>query len=282
MPTTLIDKNNIMNIAFFMAMREMKLIKSTELIEKEDLPFFIHSIINSFQYLFSSYKNIIICEEGKNSTSWRKSIYPDYKANRNEYKSTLNYEHFKNIMNIVNEIFKYLPCKVLSVENTEADDLIYALSEKYGDVLIISTDKDLIQIINKNEKAKLFNPIKKTFANKNEYIIEEKAIIGDKSDNIAGIAGIGEKTFLKMLEDKDFFNKKMANGNRNIYEMFKKIIDLSQCPYIERIKEEEEKINFNTFDSDSIQEFFMRFKLKDLMLRWPTIKSKIEVKILEE
>ncbi len=273
---TLIDKSNIMYISFFMSLREMKEIKGTDLIEKGDYPFFIHSIINTFQSYFSKYKKIILCEEGYNSTSWRKSIYPEYKSNREDFKSSPNYEHFRNIMKATNEFFTYMPCKIIKIENTEADDVIYALTEKYKNVLIISGDGDLVQILNKVPEAQLYHPIKKKFIEKNKYIIEEKAIVGDKSDNIPGIPGIGEKTFLKMIEDKEFFNKKMMNGNKEIYERFLKIVDLSKCPYIEKIKEEEEKIKFNKFDSDAIQLYFIANRLNDLLSRWPTIKSKID------
>lgn len=276
---TLIDKSNLLFINFFMAQRELLELKNKENIEKEDYPFILHTILNSLQYLFANNDNIIFCDEGKNSTKWRKEIYPDYKANRAEFKASLSYEHFNNIKPIVEEVLQYFPCKIVSVENTEGDDVIFALAEKYRDVKIISTDKDLIQIINIIEEASLFNPIKKKFAEKNLYIIEEKAIIGDKGDNIPGIPGIGEKTFQRMLTDTEFYNKKMANGNREIYERFLKIIDLSQCPFIQNIKNYEETISFNTFDSDSILDFFMRNKLTDLMLRWPSIKSKIDNKL---
>lgn len=276
---TLIDKSNLLFINYFMAQRELIDLKNKENIEKEDYPFVIHTILNSLQYLFTNNDNIIFCDEGKNSTKWRKEIFPDYKANRAEFKASLSYEHFNNIKPIIEEVFKYLPCKVISVENTEGDDVIFALAEKYRNVKIISTDKDLIQIINLIDEATLFNPIKKKFVEKNLYIMEEKAMIGDKGDNIPGIPGIGEKTFLKMINDAEFYNKKMANGNREIYERFLKIIDLSQCPFIQNIKDYEETIPFNTFDSDSIMNFFMKNRLTDLLLRWPSIKTKIDSKL---
>lgn len=279
---TLIDKSNILYISFFMSLREMKEIKGSDEIERSDYPFFVHSLINTFQSYFIKYKNIYLCEEGLNSTEWRRSIFPDYKANRSDFKASLNYEHFRNIIKMTNEFFTYMPCKIVNVENAEADDVIYALSEKYKKVLIISSDKDLAQIPNKFPEVELFNPIKKKFVTPHEFIIEEKAIIGDKSDNIPGIPGIGEKTFFRMLEDEEFFNKKMMNGNREIYERFLKIVDLSKCPFIEKIKEKEEEIPFNKFDSESIQVYLMKNKLVDLLARWPSIEGKIYTKLTEE
>jgi len=117
-----------------------------------------HMILNILRYykmkFGEKYGNLIICCD--NNHYWRKDVFPYYKANRKKTrdKSALDWHMiFESLNKIRDEIDVYLPYRVINVNNSEADDLIGVISKiekKNGPVLIISNDKDFIQLIDKN------------------------------------------------------------------------------------------------------------------------------------
>lgn len=140
----------------------------------------------------------------------RLKLYPEYKGHR---KSSLE-EHeaklFKEILATFVNICKYSGCIILEGSGYEADDYIACITQmlklRYN-VTISSTDKDLYQLIEKF--VTIFDPLKNimvtndNFENimemKQEYFIDYKCMVGDISDNIKGIDGIGDKTAKKLI-----------------------------------------------------------------------------------
>ncbi len=286
----LVDFMNSVFISFNQARRlihEKKIEKGEEpVFSREDIPFFYHVLFKKFNNYFSTYGKIYVCMEGYNSLEWRRSIFPDYKRNRDKSKSEDEYKIIKETFPVIEEIMKLYPTKIIKVNEAEADDAIFVLSEKYKDenVIIISTDNDLSQIINRFDNVKLYNPIKMKYVEKQPHILLEKAIVGDTSDNIPGLNRIGEKTFQKMMEDKKLFNEKMKNGNKEIVETFLKIIDLSRIPQTtkQKILDEDEKILFNEFNSEEIESFYFNNKLKDLLSSWGSTAGSIQLALKEK
>jgi len=161
----------------------------------------------------------IICVfDGQASSSSRKNINPDYKATRN-IKRITNWELFDDKddeyasmtmqMHRLVEYLQCLPTTLISIDKVEADDTISYLAQKFAangkKVTIVSSDKDFLQIVNDN--IEVFSPIKKKTYQKKD-ILEEigvlpenylimKALLGDNSDNLSGIKGLGPKTLLK-------------------------------------------------------------------------------------
>jgi 5'-3' exonuclease len=130
----------------------------------------------------------------------------------------------------------------------------------------------LSQIINfYPEQVTQYNPIKQINIEKNENILLEKALVGDASDNIKAFKGIGPKTFEKMLEDKEVWNKKMTPANQQMLETVMNIIDLRKYPqkYQDAIKVEIEK-PWNEFDEASIEKFLLDNGLKVCYNDWTT------------
>lgn len=163
--------------------------------------------------------NLIICWD-KGKPRERSILYPEYKANR-----SLDEETRKNIGYQVQQakrIFKHLPVKQITVDGVEADDVIGFLTKKLkGDKIIFSNDSDFLQCVNEN--TKLFLPKTRQEINvdnideylgfDHKYYILHKAIVGDSSDNIKGVKGIGAKTATKIIKkekkvklDKDLIN----------------------------------------------------------------------------
>ncbi len=138
--------------------------------------------------------------------NFRNEIYKDYKANRSEAPDDLA-PQFKYIRKSVDAF--NLPS--IELINYEADDLIatYAkiITDAGAKVTIISSDKDLMQLVSK--RVKLYDPIKnkflgeedviKKFGVKPSQVIDVQSLAGDSSDNIPGVPGIGIKTAAELI-----------------------------------------------------------------------------------
>ena len=170
-------------------------------------------------YGFTTMINKIISEEkpeyiavafdvGKN---FRKEKYDFYKEGRQETPTDLIKQ-----MPIAREILDAMGIKYLELEPYEADDIIgtlahMALIDEEFDATIISSDKDLLQLITPEVEVKLLKQTRFIRYNESTFkedygidpikIIDLKALAGDASDNIPGVRGIGEKTALKLLQE---------------------------------------------------------------------------------
>jgi DNA polymerase-1 len=147
--------------------------------------------------------NIIVAWDHKGKT-FRSEIYADYKATRQAPPNEL-FEQKKDIMHFLDLI----GINQISVEGYEADDLIYSIVKDYKDkdIVIVCPDKDLFQLLNKN--VIIFDPFKEQLIDKKTYEEEHGikvdrinfyySLLGDTSDNIPGVAGVGEKTAKELV-----------------------------------------------------------------------------------
>ncbi|MEN8144152.1 MAG: DNA polymerase I [Gemmatimonadota bacterium] len=146
--------------------------------------------------------------------SGREAIYPDYKATREKMPDEL-----RASLNRCREIIEAMRIPVLEVEGWEADDIIGTLSEQASEAglrtVIVSGDKDFYQLIDEN--TWLLNPGRRgpaavdpewvTPANAAErlgvppeHVTDFLALLGDSSDNVPGVRGIGQKTAPGLIE----------------------------------------------------------------------------------
>jgi DNA polymerase-1 len=154
----------------------------------------------------------LVCFDG-GKAEWRKELYPEYKANRSYGDDPEEKERFEGLFNQLNELNEMLPkinVRSIKLDGHEADDLIYAFCELTQDnVMIVSSDKDMLQLI--NERVSVYTPYKDRVIGISDFYDETgvtmkaylgyRALVGDKSDNIIGVHGIGEKK-AKALMDK--------------------------------------------------------------------------------
>ncbi|MFA6753072.1 MAG: DNA polymerase I [Bacilli bacterium] len=203
----LVDGNNLMYRSYYATLYSGSVMKNSK------------GVVTNALYGFTTMINKIIAEEkpkymavafdiGKN---FRHQKFENYKAGRQETPDDLLKQ-----MPVARDLLDAMGIKHYEVENYEADDIIGTitlLTEKdpLFDATIVSSDKDLLQLISHETDVKLlkqkghirFN--EETF--KKEYgidpikIIDLKALSGDPSDNIPGVKGIGEKTALKLLHN---------------------------------------------------------------------------------
>jgi 5'-3' exonuclease len=165
---------------------------------------------------------VYVVFDGKGSTVSRKNLLPEYKSGRNIQRvnwdvfDTLEEEDeskFNQIIRII-QYLKTLPVKTVSLERSEADDIIAYLSnilsvDSQNKVFIVSSDQDFLQLVSDN--VFVYRPMEKKFYSKLEmqskfgmpaqnYIIY-KTLLGDNSDKIIGIRGLGHKKLLKLFPE---------------------------------------------------------------------------------
>ena len=142
----------------------------------------------------------------------------DYKGQREYHNKDGFNEQRREIVRIINE---YLPITVVKHKDYECDDVINYLAKvkhKNDKVTIVSSDTDFIQSVSEN--TLLYNPVRKKYINATDYdYVMWKSLVGDKSDNISGFKGIGDKRAKDLLSSKDnlekFLNK---DQNRKVFE----------------------------------------------------------------
>jgi len=139
--------------------------------------------------------------------TFRNEIYPSYKANRAETPEDLIPQ-----FPIVREATRSLNIPSIEMDHYEADDLIASYAKaavaKGMDVMVVSSDKDLMQLI--SERVCLYDPMKQReiraeqvlekFGVPPEKVIEVQALIGDSVDNVPGVPGIGPKTAAELIQ----------------------------------------------------------------------------------
>jgi len=193
--------------------------------------FYFVSVLRKF-LIEHNHDKVVVFWDGDSNSSIRKSIYPQYKANRrqddmNEYKYESYLYQKSRIKQYLEEIF----VRQVEMHDNEADDLIayYCNVAKDEKIIIFSADKDLTQLISAD--VTIYSPITKQYFKNGDMIslnkvniphynvLLTKVFTGDKSDNIEGIEGLGEKTLLKYfpeLQDKPCTIEEILDNARNI------------------------------------------------------------------
>ena len=185
----------------------------------------LYGTINSMRKYINMFQptQIVVAWEGKNSSSRRKKIQPNYKEGRKftglnrAFEGEVDQEKvsFSNQLTKLTEYFKILPVHQIMVDYLEADDVIGWLSKSHmfkgKKKIIISTDRDYLQLV--DEETTVYRPIKTKKNPDGEMIDVEwmndnyncwpenyiliKSIAGDQSDKIYGVPRVGQKTVSK-------------------------------------------------------------------------------------
>jgi len=150
--------------------------------------------------------------------TFRDEMYEEYKANRKEPPDDLvpQFEYFTPIV-------EALSIKEISMDGYEADDVIGTLAkkaEKDGyDVTLVTGDKDFMQLVDDHiilydtmkERRISFPEVKKKFGVRPDQVIDVMSLIGDSSDNIPGVRGIGEKTASALINQYESLDNLFEN-----------------------------------------------------------------------
>ena len=258
----------------------MQDIKSNSDIEEDLVRHMILSSLLMYKQKFSQqYGELTICCDSPKS--WRKEVFPFYKANRKNYRESSDFD-WKKIFLILNKIRNELresfPYRVIEVEGAEADDIIanFAVNAKLP-LLILSSDKDFIQL-QKNPNVKQFSIIQKKYLNGVDPIeyLKQHIIRGDRGDGIPNILSdddtfVSQKRQSKIvtarlnswinMEPNEFCNDRMyRNYCRN-----EQLVDLNKTPsdIIDKIVDLYQ--NYKDNGRSKLFNYFVKHKLKNLM-----------------
>lgn len=228
-------------------------------VDDEDL--LRHMILNSLRMYRNSYKDkfgeLVLCCDGKNN--WRRGYYPQYKANRKKKREADTFDWakaFEILTNVRKEIQENFPYKVIQVDECEADDIIGTLCEntqefgQYEDVMIISADKDFLQL-QRFPNVRQYSPLlKKEYKEETPLVsLMEKIMKGDAGDGVPNILSDddvfveGRRQIPLSKKKKEAIKEDLAEGEllyaaswyRN-YQRNETLIDLSKTP--QRLKDQ--------------------------------------------
>ena len=233
----LVDGNNLLFRSYYATAYNGNFMKNSKGFPTNGLFGFIN-MINKIVLEEKPIYMIVAFDKGK---TFRHDKYDSYKDGRIETPNELKLQ-----FPVAKELLTCMGIKYYEIDNYEADDIIGTFAEycnKDSDYIgtIISSDKDLLQLISSDVDIKLLKSKdyirynEETF--KEEYgidpirIVDLKALMGDSSDNIPGVKGIGEKTALKLLQEyksldgiyenidniKGAVKEKLINDKENAY-----------------------------------------------------------------
>ena len=203
----LIDGNNILFRSYYATAYTGNIMKNSKGFPTNAL----YGLINMLNKIINEENPeyvMIAFDKGK---TFRHEKYADYKGGRGETPDELKMQ-----FPVAKELVEAMGFKYFEIDNYEADDIIgtfakAATLDKEYTATIISSDKDLLQLINDEVEVKLLKTNDFIRMTKDEFIktygiepprmVDLKALMGDSSDNIPGVSGVGEKTALKLLQE---------------------------------------------------------------------------------
>lgn len=200
--------------------------------------------------------HIIFALEGQGE-KWRKSFYPAYKANRKEADKDLIAQ-----IEVAIAWIAQMNLSHIAIDGFEADDAIATLSRLAKDshlaVRIVSVDKDLYQLIDSN--THIFDPTKKREIHEAEcfekfgvyprQFVDYQSLVGDSSDNIAGVSGIGAKSAQNLIAEFDSLDNLYANLSQIAPKMADKISAGKDSAYLSQklVRLRDDLLNNFAFD----------------------------------
>ena len=242
-----------------------------------------HMILNSIRNYVMQFKSdyvesdadVILAWDSKHY--WRRDYYPQYKAGRRKgrQESDLDWNEIFGVTNkIRDEIKENMPYKSVEVYGAEADDIIAIVSNSYDKVMIISSDKDFIQLHTGNVKQ--WSPVTKQEVNSHDpdTYIKEHVLKGDSGDGVPNVLS-PDHTFTDGLRQKPLGKKrieKMINENMNDwsdevkrnYQRNYKLINLKNIPKDIQSNIVDEISKSSCGDRSKLLNYFTVNKLKTL------------------
>ena len=248
-----------------------------------------HMVLNSLRSYRSKFEGefgeLVLCYDNK--TNWRREYFPNYKHSRRKGRkeSKLDWNNiFDTLHMIKDELTEFFPYKVLEVDNAEADDIIASVvfhvasePKNYEKVLILSSDKDFIQLQKYNFVSQ-YSPMQKKFVNGVDptTYIKEHILKGDRSDGVPNFLS-PDNTFVDELrqrpmskrkietwidlEPSDYCNEEMMRN----YQRNRTLIDLSYIPDDIKEKCTQTFLDAPEGSRKHLLNYFIKKKLKSLM-----------------
>lgn len=236
----LVDGNNLLFRSYFATAYSGNMMKNSKGFPTNGL----YGLVNMLNKIIREEKPeymLVAFDKGK---TFRHEKYLDYKGGRNETPDDL-----KKQFVVAKKLVPLMGIKCFEIDNYEADDIIgtyskMALIDPEFETTIVSSDKDLLQLINEETEVKLLK--QKDYIRMNEEtfmdtygikpirMIDLKGLMGDASDNIPGVKGIGEKTALKLLQEYDSLENVYDNIDNIKGATKQKLIDGKESAFMSK------------------------------------------------
>ena len=211
----ILDSNSLMNRAFF----ALPPLTNSDGIHTNAIYGFMNML---FKMKEEIQPDSIIATFDLKAPTFRHKEYAEYKAGRKKMAPEL-YEQFP----IIKDLLKLMGIKIFEIEGFEADDLIGTISkfaeENDVEVFVVTGDKDALQLASERTKVVITKKgVTETAVYDEESFIKEyevtptqfidvKGLMGDKSDNIPGVPGVGEKTAFKLIKEYGSIEEVLKN-----------------------------------------------------------------------
>lgn len=287
----LIDGNSILNRAFYGIMGN-KMLMTEDGTYTNAVYGFLSILFKTLEDLNPEY--IVVAFDKKGPTK-RHEMYKEYKANRKGMPDELAVQ-----MPIIKEILQAMNIKIIEKEGYEGDDIIGTLS-RFGeknnlDVTILSGDRDNFQLatdkitiqIPRTKQGKTEtdnydrNKVIEEYGVEPYQLIQVKGLMGDTSDNIPGVPGVGEKTALELIKeyiDIDNLYEKLESGTDSIKgKLREKLLENKELALLSRelgrinidspIEENLDEMKLEEWNKDKVLELFKKYRFNRYIERF--------------
>ncbi len=295
----LIDGSNVMFRAYYATAYSGNLMQNSKG-EYTNAVFGLANMMNSV--LTEEFSHVLVAFD-KGKETFRHKDYAEYKAKR-----TAMPEEFRSQLPYIREIIERLGFFQYEREDVEADDIIGTIATRYYDdfdeIEIISNDKDLFQLLNdkttirlskrgvKPEESYTIESLKREMNIEPHQIPDLKGLMGDSSDNLPGIPGVGEKTALKLLHEYGKLETLLQNQNELKGKLKERVQEnastAEMCKHLATIMTDAElpisvdDLAYTGYKVDDLVEFYQRMEFHSLIKRLDTpAEEKADITIQE-
>lgn len=258
--TLLIDGNNLIHRTFHVAKLQSK--SEPDLLSNLHIYFTLNSIF-SYVTKYVPDRTIIVWDEKPDfAVNERKVEFADYKGSRSSDRSP----HENN--NVIKQLAEHLGISSIYPRDLEADDIIAFYCADYpGKKIIVSVDKDFLQLVNNN--VVLYDPIRKRETTVESFVedtgwsrdhwLYAKCILGDKSDNVPGISRFGPKTIKRLIDGEINLTREQTEiyrRNLSLFSLNRFIYNLDEQQYYKEQIDNSIKTNWAAFIKECRQRDF--------------------------
>lgn len=296
-----IDGNSIMNRAFYGIMNS-KLLMTSDGIYTNAIFGFLSILL---KLLNDENPDYVCVAFDLKAPTFRHKKYDGYKATRKGMPDELRIQ-----MPIIKDVLRAMNIKILEIEGYEADDILGTLA-KYGEdngieVLLLTGDRDALQLVSDNVTVRIpttrmgktestdYTPavVSEKFGIVPKEFIETKSLMGDSSDNIPGVPGVGEKTAFSLItkyHNIDTIYEALESGKEleGIKGKLKeKILANKELAYLSKelgtiyrevpIEINEDEISKKDFNDEELYNLFLKLQLKSFIDKLELKEGKVE------
>jgi DNA polymerase I len=284
----LIDGNSILFRAYYATAYPGATLMQTS---KGEYTNALFAFINMFEQIVTKeIKHVLVAFDTKAPTK-RHEAFEAYKAGRVKMP-----EELVEQLPLIDEYIRLMGIHTYRQEGYEADDIIGTLSKLSDyDVHIYSSDRDLLQLVSEHVTVHLLKKGMKEVLDVTPKVLDElyglttaqfidfKALMGDPSDNIPGIPGVGEKTAIKLLKEygsldqilahQEDIKGKLGASIRNNVELAKMSLMLVTIDTSAQLDMPFDFIQRKSFNSEALQQFLQRYELHMLAKKIEVTKN---------